>query len=207
MIRIRLIHGFLKLAADFLVNVLRVDEVAVATAVTCSFAVLAALGFAEVCDGRILDLNDLAFVELAEHGGQARLSLLLARVLEVEISEQVLADVVGDDHIDDLAVAREFFEHFLEEVLEMQSGLTQVFLRHLESLSEGDGSGRVLIEPGEHERLADGRLVVLARAAVAVAARPDLEVKRAVDSERVSDTLVALTCRLRFRISWRVYRP
>lgn len=78
---ILLVHGVVEFAANFLVDMLGVDEVAVAASVASTLAILAALGLAEVSHRRELCLDYLALVEFAEHGGEACLSLLLGRVL------------------------------------------------------------------------------------------------------------------------------
>ena len=122
-----------------------VDEVAVPAPLALSICVLAALGFSEVSDRAVLDVDRVPVVVLASHRPQYALSLFLCGELDVEIADHVLSDVVSHDHVKDLSLLAELEEYFLKELFEVVRRLDQLFLRRLDPLCKGNGRSRVRI--------------------------------------------------------------
>lgn len=93
----------------------------------------------------------------------------------------MVGEVVADVEALDLAELGELLEDVLVEVLEVVLDLARV-----DGLALGVDPGSyhvgALVHVGEEESRRDCGAVVQARAAVAVSARADLEVKRAVDA-------------------------
>ena len=80
-------------------NVLRVHEIAVATAITGAFIVLSTLGFSEICDWRELSHNDLASIISSEQSLHGCHCLILALILDIDIANHMLSDVVSNHHL------------------------------------------------------------------------------------------------------------
>merc|ERR1719409_2218181 len=156
-----------------------VHEVAVAAAHADGLVVLAAARLAEVRHGRELADERPARVEAAEERLERRVRVLLVGELAVDVADHVVAQVLADVELLDLAVAGELVVDLLVELVELLLDLLRVELRRVPARG-GDLRRRVLVHVLHDHRLREGRLVVLARAPVAVAARADLEVERAV---------------------------
>merc|ERR1719409_2555952 len=155
-----------------------VHEVAVAAPGTHRLVVLAAARLAEVRHGRELADERPARVEAAEERLERRVRVLLGE-LAVDVADHVVAEVLADVELLDLAVAGELVVDLLVELVELLLDLLRVELRRV-AAGRRDLRRRVLVHVLHDHRLREGRLVVLARAPVAVAARADLEVERAV---------------------------
>lgn len=129
---------------------------------------------AEVRHGRQLAVDGArgvpARVEVVA-GGLRRLLVLEAAV---DVADEVVVVVVAHDDLLDLAVFAHLAPDVLVEGVEVVLQLARV---HLALGVER----RVLVQVREEDRLGVGRLDVLARAAVAVAAGADLVVEGAVD--------------------------
>ena len=82
----------------------------------------------------------------------------------------MLANIIGYNHVEDLAELAELCEDLIEELLEMKCGLDELFLWRLDPLGKRDGSLWVFVEVREKERLGQLWFVVLPCATVAVAA-------------------------------------
>lgn len=169
---------------------LRMDEVAVASALALALGVLTALGLPEVSDRAVLDVDGIAVVVLASHGPQHALSLLLCRELDVQIANHVLSNVVGHDHVQNLSLLAELEEDLLEELLEVVCSLDELLLRCLYSFRKGNRSSRIRIDVREQQRLRKWWLIVLSCATVAVATRSYLIVKWAIHLVVLSSELL-----------------
>lgn len=149
-------------------------EVAEAAADAALARVEAAAGLAEVGDGAELAVDGAAGVPAGVElvaGGLGRVLVLEAGV---DVADEVVVGVVADDELLELAVAAELAPEVLVEGVEVVHAL----LRRQARLGV---VGRVLVHRRQQDRLRVRRLHVLARAAVAVPAGPDLVVEGAVD--------------------------
>lgn len=189
---------------------LRVDEVAVSAAyklgynsneltIAVALEVKPALSLPEVRHRAVLSVNLAIVVVSPIFLSEAGLGLLLSGEFEVHISYHVLADVVSYHHVEYLAELAEFNENLFVELFEVLRCFQELFLRYLEAIRECNGSSGILVQLEEEQGLAERRLVVLARAAIAVPARSDLVIKRTVHPIQALDKNCELTCRPRFR--------
>jgi len=87
----------------FAVEWIRVLKVAEATAFARSLFILSALCFSEVGDGRIFCHDHPAAVVAPIHTLHCCFSLLLVLILNVNVSDHVVADVVGHHQLVDLS--------------------------------------------------------------------------------------------------------
>lgn len=122
-----------------------VDEVAVASSFALSVGVLAALGLAEVRDGAVLDLNGDEVVALTRHLLQGLLGLIFRGILDIEVTNHVLADIIRHNHVEYLAKFAELEEHFLEEFFEVESSLNKFLLRRFYSFSKCNSCLRIFV--------------------------------------------------------------
>uniref|UniRef100_A0A8R7QDS9 Uncharacterized protein n=1 Tax=Triticum urartu TaxID=4572 RepID=A0A8R7QDS9_TRIUA len=160
-------------------NLLDMHEVAVPSTVAVVLLELPAGGLPEVGDGRELSNDGAARVEPPLQRLERLGGLVLLPELHVDVADEVVGEVVADVQVLDLAVLAELVEDVLVEVLEVALDLDGVDGVALRVHARGDHVG-ALVHVAEQQRGRDGRLVVQAGAAVAVPARADLEVERAV---------------------------
>ena len=93
-----LVHPVVEVSSHVAAEVLGVHEVAEATAVAVAFLVLAALGFAEVGNGRVLCLDQLVGVVSAVESAHGTLCLLFILEFDIHIAYHVVSYVVCYDH-------------------------------------------------------------------------------------------------------------
>jgi hypothetical protein len=153
---------------------LDVHVVAVASALAAAVDVLLALGVEEVGDWGEDRADLLAVPEPAVDVLERVFGVVLVAVLDVDVAHDVVAQVVHHDHVLDLAVLAHLLEDLLEELLELVERLLSVLGSDDVARNDGGLDGVVLVHVLEEDGLADGRLVVDAFAAVAVAAGADL---------------------------------
>lgn len=88
-------------------------------AISSSFAaavdVLLALSVEEVCDWRVNGTDLLAVEEPSIDVLESVLGVLLITVLDVDVADNVIAEVIHHDHILNLAVLAHLLEDFFEE--------------------------------------------------------------------------------------------
>lgn len=112
--------------------------------------------------------------------------------LDVDIADKMISQVVTDVHLFDFTVfIFELDENVFKEVIEM---LLHFFFSHVSMRSIGRLRRilRIVIEVLEKDSLRESRLVVDTRAAIAVSARSNFEVKGTVDSENDDAALASL---------------
>lgn len=149
------------------------DEIAEAAAHAALAAVEAAAGLAEVGDGAQLAIDGARGVPARVEVVAGLLGRLLVLEASVDVADQVVVVVVAHDELLELAVLAQLAPHILVERVKVVLELRRV---HAVLWVECG----VLVQVRHQDRLAVGGLDVLARAAVTVAAGPDLVVKRAV---------------------------
>lgn len=162
-------------------NHLDVHKIAISATVATVLLELAAGGLAEVGDGGEVGNDGAAGVEAALQSLEGGGSVVLLLELDVDVADHVVGKVVADVEALDLAELAEFLENVLVEVLEMLLNLAGINGLALGVDSGGDHVG-ALVHVGQQKGGGDGRTVMEAGAAVAVAASADLEVERAVDT-------------------------
>lgn len=163
-----------EVAVELVGGVLAVDEVAEAAADAALARVEAAAGLAEVGDGGQLAVDGPRGVPARVEVVAGLLGRLLVLEAGVDVADQVVVVVVAHDELLELAVLAHLAPYVLVEGVEVVLQLRRV---HAVLGVEG----RVLVQVRHQDRLAVRRLDVLPGAAVAVPARPDLVVERAVD--------------------------
>lgn len=144
--------------------------------------VLAAAGLVEVGDGRQLGPDRPAAEPAVVEVLAGLLGVLLVAELDVRVAGQVLAQVVADVHLLDLAVlVLHLEEELLEDAVEVGLHLLRVVrVEHLVVPRVHGRAQRVDVQVLEQHGLRERRLVVHFRALLAVPARADLEEERAV---------------------------
>lgn len=162
-------------------DVLRMDEVAVAATLALPLRVLTALGFPEVGDWTVLDLDRIAIVVLPGHGPEYSFCLFLGGELDVEVADHVLSDVVCNDHVQDLTLLAEFEEDFFEKLFKVMGSLDELLLWSLNTLRKGYSCSRIRINVREEQRLGKWGLIVLSCTTVAVTTSSYLIVKWAIN--------------------------
>lgn len=160
-------------------NLLHMHEVAVPTTVAVVLLELPAGGLAEVGDRRELGNDGTAGVEPPLQRLEGLGGLVLLPEGDIHVADEVVSEVVADVQVLHLAVLAELVEDVLIEVLEVTLDLAGFDGVALRVEARGDHV-RALVHVAEQQGRRDGGTVVQARAAVAVAARADLEVERAV---------------------------
>ena len=143
--------------------------------------VLSAAGLAKVRNGAQLGIDGPpakpAIVEVLN--GLFR--ILFTPELNVDVADEVIAEVVANVHLLNVAVlVLTLDEAVLEEVVVV---FLHLLVGHVSQVGAVGGLGRVLrvdVEILQDDRLRERWLVVDPRASFAVSARPDLEVKRAI---------------------------
>ena len=158
-----------------------VDEIAITPTLTLSIGILPTFGLSEVGDRAVFYLDWRLIVVFTGHSPNRCLCLLFTCILDVKISDHVLADVVGDDHVEDFAELAELEEDFFKEILKMMRGLHQFILGSLDSFRKSNCSTWVWIKVREKHGLRKLWFIMLSCTAVAVAAGAYLVVERAVD--------------------------
>merc|ERR1719409_1118150 len=108
-----------------------VHEVAVAAPRAHGLVVLAAARLAEVRHGRELADERPARVEAAEERLERRVRVLLVGELAVDVADHVVAQVLADVELLDLAVAGELVVDLLVELVELLLDLLRVELRRV----------------------------------------------------------------------------
>jgi len=155
-------------------------EIAESAARAFSHLVLTATGFAKVGDRGELGVDRGPVVPTIVQIGDGFGRVFLFAKLDVNVTDQMIAEIIADVHLFHLAVlALHLEEYVLEEVVVM---LLQLQVR--------DGTGylgrsscvlRISIAVLEHDGLGKCGFVVKARAGSAVTTGADFEVKRTVD--------------------------
>lgn len=105
--------------------------------------------------------------------------MLFVFKFSIHIANQVIAEVVTDVQLFESSKLAQLFKHFFVEVFKVFIDLLLVKHRRV-AILRNDLRNRVLIHVAHEDRLTEHGLVMQTRAAVAVAARTDLEVERAV---------------------------
>jgi len=155
-------------------------EVAESASRALSHLVLATAGFAEVGDGRQLAVDGETVVPTVVQIRHRLRGVLFLAELDVDVTHQMIAQIVADVHLLDLAV---LVLHFKKDVFEKV--IVVLLLLHV-----GDGGcsfgrgGRVLqvaVTVLEHDGLGESGFVVQPGTGGAVTASPDFDVKRTVD--------------------------
>ena len=154
-------------------------EVTIPAAVATILLELPTRGLTEVGDGGEIGNNGTRVVESPMECVEGFCSLVLLAELNIDVADHVVGEVVADVEALDVAEFGEFGEDVLVEVLEVLLDLAGVEGLALRVDAGSDHVG-ALVHVGEEEGRGDAGTVVEARAAVAVAARADLEVERAV---------------------------
>ena len=114
-------------------------------------------------------------------GGECGGGFILLAELDVDVSDHVVSKIIADVEALDVAELRELLEDILVEVFEVLLDLARVE-RLAVRVDAGGNHVRALVHVGEEESWGDRRAVVEAGAAVAVAARSDLEIEWTVDA-------------------------
>lgn len=146
--------------------------------------VLAATGLPEVSDGGQFRVHGSSSEPAIVQVLGRLVRVLFPAELDVDVADQVIAQVVAHVHLLDLSVlVLQLHEHVLEEVVVVLLHLLVGHVGH--QMTAIRGLGRVLrvhVQILQQHRLREGGLVVDARAPVPVTAGSDFEVERAVDS-------------------------
>ena len=96
----------------------------------------------------------------------------------------MVSNIISDHNLINFSILGKLLEDLLIEVLEVVDGLDECFLGHVESVREGHGCGRVVVEVLEGDRLGQRGLVVDPRTGIAVTTGPDFEVEGTVHSRK-----------------------
>lgn len=161
---------------------LDVHEVAGAASGALVAVPVLALGLLEVGHGGELGHEHSSGVESALQFLERLRRLLLCRILDVNVPEQVVAQVVADHELLDASVRVQLFENVFVEIVEM---LLQELLLVFDGVAlwvehgHCDGIG---VHVRDEDGLREGRLVVVARALVAVTTRANLPIEGTIDS-------------------------
>ncbi|MED6192819.1 hypothetical protein PIB30_013710 [Stylosanthes scabra] len=156
-------------------------EIAVTATVTAVLLKLATRGLTKVSNRREISNYRSARVEPSVKGGERGGSFVLLAELDVDVSDHVVSEIVADVKALDVAELGELLEDVLVEIFEVLLDLARVERLAVRVDAGGNHIG-ALVHIGQKERRGDRRAVMETGAAVAVAARPDLEVERAVNA-------------------------
>jgi hypothetical protein len=148
-----IVHLLEKRPLQISANVLRVHEIAVATAIAGPLIVLSALGLAEICDGRELGHYDLASIVPAEESLHGRHRLILALILDIDIANHVLADVISDHHLLQFTKLGKLGEYLFIKVFKVVDGLHETLLRHIQTIGKSNSRRWIIIEVRENHGL------------------------------------------------------
>lgn len=154
-------------------------EITIPAAVAAILLELPTRGLAKIRDGGEISDDWACVVESPTKRVKRLGGLVLFAELNIDVADHVIGEVVADVEAFDFAEFGELGEDILVEVLEVLLDLAGVEGLALRVDAGSDHVG-ALVHVGEEEGRGDAGTVVEARAAVAVAARADLEVERAV---------------------------
>ena len=157
------------------------DEIAVATSFTRAFVVLTAFGFSEVCDWTIFYVHLFHIIIPPILIFKALLGLFLIRKLNKNVANHMVANVVSNEHLDDLTVLAKLGVYLRVELFSMSSCCKKLLLWNTKTSSEGNGGAWILVELEEKQGLTERRLVVLASAAITVSAGTYFVIEGTVD--------------------------
>ena len=171
-------------------------EVAVVATAALCFVELAAPRLPKVRNGRVLYTEEVALEALAAEADEAGLCVLLIAILDVDVSHHVVPEVVAHVHLINVPKPRQLFEYRFVPILKVLTLLAPLRAVAVTRAGGGDsrlrqrrrrgGGGRLLDRLGilphvlNQHALRKRRPVVSTAAAIAVPARADLEVERAV---------------------------
>ena len=150
-------------------RVAEVHKVAEAAAVAFVGFVLAAAGFAKVGDGAELGEEGAGVEPAVVEGVYGALCVFFPCVAGIDVADEMVADIVADVHLDQLAVLGQLDEKVDKE------GVKVVLDLHVGQRAVGIVVPRVAVDVGDEDGLREGRLGVLALAAVAVPTCSDLD--------------------------------
>mmetsp|Transcript_10044 Transcript_10044/g.16023 ORF Transcript_10044/g.16023 Transcript_10044/m.16023 type:complete len:212 (-) Transcript_10044:21-656(-) len=163
-------------------NVLDVHEVAVGTTVAASLVERSAARLSEVGDRGVLGLNQLAAVKAASQLHQRTLRILFVVVLDVDVAYHVVAKVVHNHQILDLAVVCQLKKHLDVKGLQvLLSSVVHVIVPWF-VICQCKRLRGVGIHVRQKQSLTHSRPVVKAIALIAISAGSNLEVEWAIDS-------------------------
>lgn len=155
--------------------------IAVASSLAAPIQILLALCIAEISNWTIVCYDLPPIVEPTIYVFHSILSILLGRKFDVDISHNVVAQIVNHYHLFNLAEVAHLGEHILIELLKPSHGFFSIFSTHIVSCCQGCLHCRVFVHVFKHQSLADWRLVVNSLAAVTITAGTHLEEERTVD--------------------------
>jgi len=148
-------------------------EVTESAPVAFAHIVLSTTRFPEVGDGREFCKEWATGIPPLIESIDSDLSLVLPVVSGIDVTDEMVADVIADMHFEEVAV----FDQFAEDVLVERFKVGGQFC--LRELAVGVVS-RVLVHVGDDQCLREGGLDVLPRASFPVPTCADLEIERAV---------------------------
>ena len=145
--------------------------------------VLAAARLAEVCHGAQLRVDGPAAEPAPVQVNDSLLCVRLVLKLDVDVAHKMVAQIVTDIHLLNLAIlVLALYEHLLKEVVVV---FLHLLISHrLTDVTSVRGLGRVLgvdVEVLEHQSLREGGFVVDPAASVSVATSSNFEIETAVD--------------------------
>lgn len=168
-----------QLAPQLPADPFQVHEVAVSTTVARVLLVLPASGFTKVRHRRKVDDDWTASIKSSGEITKGIGSEFLLSELDVDIADHVVSQVVTHVEALDLAVLAELLKQVLVELLKVLLHGARIDWLAL-CIDAGGNHVGTLIHIGEEEGGADAGFGVKTRAAVAMPARPDLEVEGAI---------------------------
>lgn len=156
-------------------------EVTVTPSIAHIFLILSACSFTKICNWREVDNDRAACIKPSAKILKRISCMLFLPKLYIHISDHVISYVVTDIQILNISVLAQLLKQILIEILKVVLDLAGVEILGL-GVDAGSEHVGALVHVGEEKGGADGGLRVEARAAVAMPARADLEVERAVHS-------------------------
>lgn len=128
-------------------------KVAVASPIARALIVLPTFSFPKISHWRILSDYNLSSVVPSEQPVHGTLTLFLALVLYINVTNHVLTNIISDCDLVEFSVLGQLPEHLLIEILEMIDRLNQILLRHVESICECHCGWRIVIQMREDHGL------------------------------------------------------
>lgn len=154
--------------------------IAIATSFACSLYVLFAFCVQEISDRRELSLNLFSVQKPTIGILLSILCILLFTVFDINIANNVISQIINNNHILDFTILHHLFENIFIKILAFGHSGIRICSTHIVSINKSSLHSIVLIHVLQTDSLTNWRFVMNSLTAVTVPAGPHFIEKRAI---------------------------